>query len=65
MAKYTYHRVDQIVSKDNINKFLTDAVDGGKIIYYTEFPAHPEHHLRVQIVIEKEEKTKTKSKLFG
>ena len=48
MAEYAYRRIDEIIDKKNIDTWLSKVIEGGRIIYYTEFPAHPENHLRIQ-----------------
>lgn len=63
---YKYKRIDEIVAKKEINDWLEKIVDGGRIIYYLEFPAHTDELIRVQMIVENTKETKkTKKSLFS
>ena len=59
---HTYNRLDEVVEKKILDTWLNEKVDGGKIIYYLEFPAHLPTLIRVQMVVEHVEEPKKAKK---
>jgi len=60
---YKYSRIEHAIKKKDINEWFDKTINGGRIIFYEEYPSIDFQHIRVVIMVEHEE-TKTKKKKF-